>query len=141
MRIGSEPGSELGSLVLGRGTRCANTASGLNHKLRGCFKTPLLCLQSGGRGSRGSQAAKRSESFQKTGSYLTATSPTEERINTKVSDWWICFCGNQPDRDGFSFCDRDGSEVEPTEEEWPEPLYICNRCGRIIEQGTGIVVS
>jgi hypothetical protein len=72
---------------------------------------------------------------------MTTESPMEERINVEVSDWWVCLCGNQPDRDGFYSCDRNGTGVEPTEAEWPEPLYLCDRCGRIIEQGTGLVVN
>lgn len=47
---------------------------------------------------------------------------------------WICLCGNRPDSDGFFPCDRDGNEMEPVEG-W-EDLYVCGRCGRIINQST-----
>jgi len=35
-----------------------------------------------------------------------------------------------------SACDREGNQVEPTPKDWPEHLYICDRCGRIINQDT-----
>lgn len=72
---------------------------------------------------------------------MATESPVEEHINVEVSDWWVCLCGNEPDRFGFYSCDRTGAEVEPTEAEWPEPLYVCERCGRIIEQESGLVVG
>jgi len=43
--------------------------------------------------------------------------------------------------DGFFTCDDKGNEVEPIEELWLEPLYVCNRCGRIINQETLEVVG
>ena len=69
------------------------------------------------------------------------TPAAPERITVVADDWWVCLCGNQADQDGFQFCDRDGNEVEPTPEEWPEPLYVCGRCDRIIEQASGAVVG
>ena len=48
---------------------------------------------------------------------------------------WICICGNRPVADGFFSCDKQGKEIEP-DELWIEPLYVCNRCGRIIHQDT-----
>jgi hypothetical protein len=50
-------------------------------------------------------------------------------------DAWICVCGNKPTEDGFFPCDWEGNQVEPTAQEWPQPLYICERCGRIIDDG------
>jgi hypothetical protein len=52
---------------------------------------------------------------------------------------WICLCGNRPDSDGFYPCDKDGNEVEPVEG-W-ENLYVCARCGRIINQESLKVVA
>lgn len=52
---------------------------------------------------------------------------------------WICLCGNRPDSDGFFPCDMHGDEVEPTQE-W-EDLYVCARCGRIINQRSLEVVG
>jgi hypothetical protein len=45
---------------------------------------------------------------------------------------WICLCGNTPTSDGFYPCDKDGNEVVPAEG-W-DNLYVCARCGRIIDQ-------
>jgi len=47
---------------------------------------------------------------------------------------WVCLCSNRPDSDGFFPCDKDGNEMEPVEG-W-EDLYVCGRCGRIIDQLT-----
>jgi hypothetical protein len=64
-----------------------------------------------------------------------------EAITAKADDWWVCPCGNEADRKGFFPCDRNGRHVEPTAEAWPEPLYVCDRCGRIIAHGTRRVVG
>ncbi len=45
---------------------------------------------------------------------------------------WICVCGNRPESDVFFPCDRNGDEMEPVKG-W-EDLYVCRRCGRIINQ-------
>jgi hypothetical protein len=45
---------------------------------------------------------------------------------------WICICNNTPSAEGFFPCDREGNEVEPVAG-WDD-LYICARCGRIINQ-------
>jgi hypothetical protein len=52
---------------------------------------------------------------------------------------WICVCANHPDSDGFFPCDKDGNEMEPAEG-W-ENLYVCGRCGRIIDQDSLEVVD
>jgi hypothetical protein len=54
---------------------------------------------------------------------------------------WLCLCGNKPYDDGFFPCALDGVEVEPTPEEWPLRFYVCDRCGRIVDFGTRIVVG
>ena len=53
---------------------------------------------------------------------------------------WECVCGNTPVSDGFFPCDSNGDEVEPVEGQWDD-LYVCARCGRIIQQGTLEVVD
>lgn len=52
---------------------------------------------------------------------------------------WICICGNMPVSDGFQPCDEAGKEVEPVTG-WKN-LYVCDRCGRIIQQDTLEVVG
>ncbi len=54
-------------------------------------------------------------------------------------DAWICICKNMPASDGFYPCDEDGNEVEPVKG-WTG-LYVCNRCGRIIDQSSLEVVG
>ncbi len=44
---------------------------------------------------------------------------------------WICVCGNEPSEDGFYPCNEKGDEVEPVAG-WGG-LYVCFRCGRIID--------
>jgi hypothetical protein len=52
---------------------------------------------------------------------------------------WICLCGNRPDSDGFFPCDSNGNEVQPVDG-WNN-LYVCFRCGRIVDQGTFEIVG
>jgi len=47
---------------------------------------------------------------------------------------WICLCGNRPHYDGFYPCDKESNEMEPIEG-WGS-LFVCARCGRIINQDT-----
>lgn len=47
---------------------------------------------------------------------------------------WECPCGNFESGSGFAFVTIDRVEVEPTEADWPRPLYACNECGRVIDQ-------
>jgi hypothetical protein len=56
-------------------------------------------------------------------------------------DAWLCLCGNQPSEDGFYPVNSNGMEVEPTKEDWDTENYICNRCGRIINQNTLEIVK
>jgi len=51
---------------------------------------------------------------------------------TGSNEAWICICGNEPSEDGFSPCDEKGNEVEPVAG-WGG-LYVCFRCGRMIDQ-------
>lgn len=68
----------------------------------------------------------------------------EQRVAKDAQDNWTCLCGNVAEDSGFQPCDREGREVEPTEAEWPEALYVCGGCGRIIQQAddnSGTVVG
>ena len=62
--------------------------------------------------------------------------PRTQEIITfeEKEDNWICICGNIPESDGFYPCDRKGKSVEPTVKNWPEALYRCDNCERIIRQ-------
>lgn len=63
------------------------------------------------------------------------------KINGLDPNFWICLCGNTPMADGFFPCDHEGALVEPTPEEWTTNWYVCERCGRIIDQATTEVVG
>jgi hypothetical protein len=54
---------------------------------------------------------------------------------------WTCVCGNTVVSDGFFPCDKNGDEMEPLiNSDWAD-LYVCVRCGRIINQHTLTVVG
>lgn len=62
--------------------------------------------------------------------------------NFTACDSWECVCGNTPSLgEGFAPCNRAGVEVEPTAAQWPEPLYVCDRCGRIYDQTSGYEIG
>ena len=65
----------------------------------------------------------------------------QERISADEYDAWTCLCGNQAHLAGFYPCDRDGNQVEPTEKDWLTNWYVCDRCGRVIDNRTLIVVG
>ena len=47
-------------------------------------------------------------------------------------DAWVCVCSNKPIYDGFTACDANGNEMSPdVGSDW-QNLYVCLRCGRII---------
>jgi len=52
---------------------------------------------------------------------------------------WVCVCGNTPSSDGFYPCDQNGNEMEPVKG-WQD-LYVCDRCGRIVNQHSLEVVG
>lgn len=56
-------------------------------------------------------------------------------------DLGTCICGNMSHCDGFYPCDPNGHEVEGTDKDWNEPLYVCARCGRIINSENYEVVG
>jgi hypothetical protein len=47
-------------------------------------------------------------------------------------DSWRCVCGNHHNAQGFFPCDKEGNQREP-DKGW-ENLYVCDNCGRIIDQ-------
>ena len=58
------------------------------------------------------------------------------------NDAWICVCGNTPSLDGFYSCDRQGKDVTTgAADTWLDPLFVCDRCGRIIDRFTLEVVG
>ena len=63
---------------------------------------------------------------------------SHERNNEEA---WICACGNTPTADGFYPCDELGNEMEPVVGSDWKGLYVCARCGRIINQETREVVG
>ena len=56
---------------------------------------------------------------------------THEKGNKEA---WICKCGNTPSNEGFYPCNSEGEKVDPTPEEWNTKLYVCNKCGVMIDQ-------
>ena len=62
-------------------------------------------------------------------------------ISEASPDSWLCTCGNEPTMEGFFPCDETGRPVEPTYKEWTTGWYVCDSCGRIIDQETLHVVG
>ena len=60
---------------------------------------------------------------------------------TQNSGAWICTCGNTELGEGFYPCDETGKMVEPTHTEWLKNLYVCAKCGQIIDQDTRCIVE
>ena len=54
---------------------------------------------------------------------------------------WVCLCGNTPDSEGFAACNAKGTEIEPIRASGWDKLYVCNRCGRVIDQNDLTVVG
>ena len=74
---------------------------------------------------------------------ITTETKTKLRLTTyeQDTDSWICICGNTPIGDGFYPCNTEGEQVEPTPEGWTTNWYVCDRCGRVIDQQTLEVVG
>ena len=48
-------------------------------------------------------------------------------------NWFICPCGNEPHKDGFFSCTKDGNVTSPTlDGDWDGVLYVCGFCDSII---------
>jgi hypothetical protein len=54
---------------------------------------------------------------------------------------WICICGNETGHSGFLACDSAGNEMRPSADSDWNDLYVCGKCGRIIDQNTLEVVG
>ena len=74
---------------------------------------------------------------------VMATSGTQGTVYVDEEDVLHCSCGNDGGGfgTGFDTCSRDREIVEPTEELWPEPLYMCRDCGTIVDLETQTVVG
>jgi hypothetical protein len=68
--------------------------------------------------------------------------PTQEKITLEdgKSDCWICVCHNTAEADGFYPCNAEGNQIEPIAGVWSD-LYVCAKCGRIIDQKTLEVIG
>lgn len=68
---------------------------------------------------------------------------TKEKITLEngSEDAWVCVCGNKPHQDGFYPCNEKGNEIEPLEGSDWNGLYVCRKCGRIIQQDTLEVIG
>jgi hypothetical protein len=62
----------------------------------------------------------------------------KEYIKAEASnkEAWICICGNTPVGIGFYPCNRWGNEIDPSIGSGWKNLYICFKCGRMIDQET-----
>ena len=69
---------------------------------------------------------------------LQTASHTKERITHEAGNQeaWHCICGNEPHNEGFSTCDENGNEIEQLKGGSWSGLYVCERCGRIINKDT-----
>ena len=67
----------------------------------------------------------------------------EKEVITAAADdhyEWTCICGNRPIDQGFHSCDEMGVIIEPLRGVWTG-IYVCDRCGRIINGDTLEVVG
>ena len=53
----------------------------------------------------------------------------------------VCICGNDGDDYGFFACNEDGNEISPDKGSDWKNLYVCGKCGRIINGETFEVVG
>jgi ribosomal protein L37AE/L43A len=68
--------------------------------------------------------------------------PEMIRRGVDGDDWIYCLCGNDPSGEGFAPCLEDGTIVEPTVDgPWKARLYLCERCGRIVDQVSLLVTG
>jgi hypothetical protein len=57
-----------------------------------------------------------------------------EHVTADYSRSLTCVCGNIPESGGFTACDRQGNQIEPGRYNGWASLYICDDCGRIINE-------
>jgi len=70
--------------------------------------------------------------------YITVQKDHEEG---RFGDAWVCLCGNTSTSQGFYPCDDHGKQISPDVDGPWINLYVCDRCGRIINQDTLEVVG
>ena len=55
-------------------------------------------------------------------------------LKETTADWLVCQCGNEPHKDGFFTCLKDGTPVEPVLDGlWEGSLYVCASCYSIYD--------
>jgi hypothetical protein len=64
-----------------------------------------------------------------------------EYIADRGGDSWVCLCGNEPHLYGFFASDLHGRRVEPTPDAWNGVSYVCDQCGRVIDQFSRCVIG
>lgn len=65
----------------------------------------------------------------------------DEHVVSRQEGDLLCLCGNSDLGDGFFPCDESGNEMLPDiGSNWMD-LYVCARCGRIIDQKTLRVIG
>lgn len=60
-------------------------------------------------------------------------------LNLKETDvdWFVCQCGNNPSRDGFYTCHKNGDFAEPSiDGPWDGKSYVCTSCFAIYDIDT-----
>lgn len=58
-------------------------------------------------------------------------------LDRSTIDWFVCQCGNEPNRDGFYTCTEDGAYAEPALGGlWQGYLYVCISCFAIYNVDT-----
>ena len=84
-------------------------------------------------------ASSHEEEEDLTGRHLCRDCP--ERIS-KAGHEIVCLCGNEPAYDGFQPCLEEGTVVEPVAGgSWQGRLYLCLKCGRIVDQDSLLVTG
>lgn len=58
-------------------------------------------------------------------------------VKQSTIDWLVCQCGNDPSRDGFYTCTKDGAFADPRiNGPWGGSLYVCVGCYSIYDIDT-----
>src|SRR5690242_18767899 len=70
-----------------------------------------------------------------------STSDTPRLVIQSEGSSFLCICGNTDVGQGFYPCNRQGEEVEPDAQHWTTNRYVCDNCGRVIEQATLRIVG
>lgn len=58
-------------------------------------------------------------------------------LKNSTVDWLVCQCGNNPGRDGFYTCLKNGEFADPgLDGPWDGSLYVCTFCFAIYDIDT-----